>query len=489
MLGAVLTVQHDKMKGMITTTAVRSGLLGLLAFSSAISAWAQTPLRVCQWNVTLYGTTTTTTSRRTAFQTAFYGIFNGRQLAPDVIAAQEILSDAAAADFLTMLNTAPGSPGDWARVPFIDGADTDGTFFFRTTRAVHVRTIVAAVGSSSTTNQPRNTYRHDIRPIGYSAAATELAIYNSHMKAGDTATDVARRLVECNRIVADSALALTPDHFILCGDFNQQNATQDNYEALVGPNPNVPTGPFYDPIFKPGNWENNAAFANIHTQEPSTQMDSRHDQILISRNLWDNVGWDYIGNPSIPFKNWVSTDPQKWNDPNHSYRCWGNDGNTFNTVLATTTNTMVGPTIAQALITSVGGGGHLPVYVDMRVPARGNVSTTFLDFGLVDVGTVVTANFDVLHTGDTAKWGTAGLAALNYTLSTTAGASITAAAQVLNPAQTRTHTVTLNTATGGVKTGTITVTTDDPENPLRTITWQAVVVGKFNGTRPGPRRP
>ncbi len=76
----------------------------------------------------------------------------------------------------------------------------------------------------------------------------------------------------------------------------------------------------------------------------------------------DGVHLDYIGNPAVPYSTTT------WDDPNHSYRSWGNDGTSYNTSLTISRNTMVGSVIAQALVSSASGGGHLPVFLDLLVP-------------------------------------------------------------------------------------------------------------------------
>src|SRR5688572_2423996 len=88
---------------------------GILAFWPAV---ASAQLRVSNWNVTNYSS-----GRVSAFQTAIYGVYQDRTMAPDVLIGQEFLSAAGVNAFLSLLNTAPGSPGDWAAAQFIDGPD------------------------------------------------------------------------------------------------------------------------------------------------------------------------------------------------------------------------------------------------------------------------------------------------------------------------------------------------------------------------------
>ena len=55
-----------------------------------------------------------------------------------------------------------------------------------------------------------------------------------------------------------------------------------------------------------------------------------------------------------------------WNDPNQSYRVWGNDGTSFNKSLTIAGNAEVGASIAQSLVNdATPAGGHLPVFLDL----------------------------------------------------------------------------------------------------------------------------
>lgn len=320
-------------------------------------------LRVVEWNVSTYSS-----GRVNEFQTAIYGSYQGRSMSPDVIIGQEFLSGSGVANFVNLLNTAPGSPGDWAAAPFNDGPDTDNAFFYRTSKVALATelsatgmTIVATGGASP--NHPRNINRYDIKLVNDSTDTFRMALYSSHMKASTGGTNQARRLLEAQRIRDDAESLPAGWHFVLGGDFNIRNSTEGAYVELVGSQANN-NGRFFDPIKTPGNWNNNSSFRIVHTQDPTGAggMDDRFDQLLLSGELVDGVGPDYIGNPNVAYS--TST----WNDPNHSYRSWGNDGTTFNLAIKTTGNTMVGPTIAQALKDSALNGGHLPVFLDLRVP-------------------------------------------------------------------------------------------------------------------------
>ncbi len=338
----------------------RSAAMLCLLVGSTVSADV---LRVVEWNISTYSS-----GRVSEFQTAIYGSFEGRSMSPDVIVAQELLSSSGVTNFVNILNTAPGSPGDWAAAPFVNGPDTDNACFYRTSKVALATelsatgmTIVANGGASP--NHPRDVNRYDIKLVNDSTDTFRMALYSSHMKASTGGSNQARRLLEAQRIRDDAQGLPAGWHFALFGDFNIRNSTEGAYVEMVGSQGNN-NGRFFDPIKTPGSWNNSATYRIVHTQDPTGAggMDDRFDQILLSGGLVDGVGPDYIGNPNIAYSTTT------WNDPNHSYRSWGNDGTTFNTSIKTTGNTMVGPTIAQALKDSALNGGHLPVFLDIRVP-------------------------------------------------------------------------------------------------------------------------
>jgi endonuclease/exonuclease/phosphatase family metal-dependent hydrolase len=467
----------------------------VLLAGGVMSSAAMAQLRVAVWNISNYSGA----DRGPAITTAVYGSFEGRSMRPDVIALQEIQSQTALNTMVSVLNaahlSATGQPGDWAGAAYINGTDTDNAFVYRTSKVQLLATTTVAVGTSDTSGQPRNTYRYDIRPVGYTAPANTVAIYNVHLKAGSTTTDNARRLIETTRI-RDNAEGVDTNgagtgkpaayQFLVGGDMNVQSANQTGYLELIGSQANN-AGRVFDPIFcgntgttsaTGGSWNGNGNYETIHTQDPTGNggMDDRLDQILLSAGLIDGAGMDYIGNPNVRYSQ------STWNDPNHSYRCWGNDGSSFNTSLTTTGNTMVGPLIAQALKDcATTAGGHLPVFLDLKLPARAGVSTTTIAFGDVPQGAPSpTATFVMSHTGDTARFGTGANAFANLTYTVPAlSAPFSVPTGNFNDAAGGggvTHTVTMSTATLGNFTRTLTIPTNSLEEPTRVITITGRVV-------------
>ena len=296
-----------------------------------VAAVASAQLRVATWNISNYS------GGRTAdIQTAVYGVHEGRSLTPDIIICQEFLTAPAVTALASILNSAPGSPGDWAGAPFVDGPDTDSALVYRTSKVTLLGVTVVATGGTAP-NHPRNIMRYDVQLAGYTSPATVLACYSTHMKSGTGGGDYPRRLLEAQRIRDDAEALEAGWQFLVGGDLNIQSSSEAAYQELVGSQANN-AGRFFDPINTPGSWNNNGAFRFVHTQDPIGPggMDDRYDQLLLCDGLVDGDGFDYIGDPASPYSTTT------WDDPNHSYRAWGNDGTSFNTTLTITGNQMVG---------------------------------------------------------------------------------------------------------------------------------------------------
>lgn len=446
-------------------------MMATVAAVVVCAAPALAQLRVVTWNVTNYSS-----GRVDAFQTSFYGEFEGRSMSPDVVVGQEFLSQTGVNNFLSLLNTAPGGPGDWAAAPYINGNDTDNAFFYRTSKIVFLGVTTVSQGGLAP-NHPRDVQRYDVRLAGYGSEGAVLACYSSHMKAGTGGDDQARRLVEAEAIRGDAELLSAEWNFLLGGDFNIQSSTQDAYRELVGSQVNN-DGRFFDPIKTPGSWNNTSFFKFVHTQDPTGAggMDDRHDQLLVSYSLVDGEGFDYLGDPSIAYST------SMWDDANHSYRSWGNDGTSYNVSLTVTGNTMVGATIAQALKTSASGGGHLPVFLDLVVPPHVD-SDEVLDFGQVEQDAVAELALDVWNAGDTAIWTQAGIADLDYSLEATTGFTAPAGGfSELAGGGVDSHIIEMDTSTLGTIAGVLTIYSNAPDEPERVV----VLTGEVVSAEPCP---
>ena len=422
---------------------------GLLLVSAAASA----QLRVVTWNVSNYSG-----GRADAIKTAVYGVYEGRSMAPDIILGQEFLSLAAVNEFVQHLNAAPGSPGDWWRTWVGSSARAEGNvMFYRYTKLEYKSFAVASSAG------PRSTIRYKVVPIGYNSPRATLWLYNGHLKAGDSSSDRAQREAACAEIRENAAGLDAGWHYLFGADFNIKSSGRSSYQELVG-NPTAP-GHFNDPINTPGSWNNNCNYRIVHTQDPIGPggMDDRYDQILVSDTLVDGDGFEYVGLSFLPYSTTT------WDDPFHSYRAWGNDGTNCNGPLVTTDNTMVGPEIAQAIIDCAAGAGHIPVFLDLRLPPV-VASDGVIDFGTIPQGGTAEAVLSVWNAGDVVLWGDGGIADLAYELTTTAGFTPPPgdfeAVAGTEPTQ---HVLTMDTSTIGPMNGILTILSNAADEPEREV--------------------
>ena len=449
----------------------RPAFASTLALPFFLASLSSAQLRVVQYNVTNYAGPNA--ARDAAFQTALFGSFQGRSASPDIFVGEEFISASALTNFVNKMNQAPGSPGDYVAAPFIDGPDTDTVFIYRPSKVTLIgNPVVVAVGGGNPIN-PRNIMRYDVQIVGYSSLGASISIYGSHMKAGTSTnpSDEARRLYEAQKIRTNAETLSRP--FMVCGDLNCRDSGDQGIAWLLASQTDN-SGRLFDPIKTPGTWYSNSSMKFVHTQDPvigQAGMDDRFDFILLSAALIDGDGLDYIGNPNIAYSTTT------WNDPNHSYRCWGNDGTSYNQSIKITGNTMVGSAIAQSLTDDAGGqSGHLPVLLDMRVPPKIGAPPT-LAFGSTKLFRPKTVMLTVSHDGDLAKWTSNGLAPLKFTMAASAGFSVVGTQQTISPGSSLSFPVTMSAQSSGLKTGAITITTNDPDHPVKTVTLSGAVFG------------
>lgn len=175
-----------------------------------------------------------------------------------------------------------------------------------------------------------------------------------HLKAGSTASNKDDR-----DLMTSNAMAYIVSHnyqgnFTFMGDFNIQSSSETSYQNLT--NYSDINYRFFDPINRPGTWNNSSSFSDIHTQSThatsngcasSGGCDDRFDFILISNDLKQgNSHVNYIAN---------------------SYKVIGNDGNHFNQSINDGTNNSAPANIIEALYNM---SDHMPVTLDLQFDAQ-----------------------------------------------------------------------------------------------------------------------
>ncbi len=179
---------------------------------------------------------------------------------------------------------------------------------------------------------------------------TFFEVFAAHLKAGSGSAEQAQRYEQAQLIRNYIDARPANRNYIIGGDFNVYRASESGYVKLTSGG----TNPFKDPINRPGSWNSNNSFRDIHTQSTRTNeniecgstggMDDRFDQLLVSANVLsgrDSV--KYIAN---------------------TYKTIGNDGNHYNQSIISGSNSLYPASLVHSLYYM---SDHLPVVMDMKV--------------------------------------------------------------------------------------------------------------------------
>ncbi|MBD3349644.1 MAG: choice-of-anchor D domain-containing protein [Candidatus Eisenbacteria bacterium] len=396
----------------------------LLALLVAMPAQA---VRVCTYNI-LNFPGSTGTARVPYFRTVV------EEVDPDVLVVQEMLSLSGVNQFLgDVMNYS--TPGLYAAGPFVNGPDTDNALFYKPS-------VVELVSHSEISTALRNISEYVLRPVGHTSIEAEFRVYSLHLKAGSSSSDQSKRLGEAT-ILRDHLNDLAGGSwFISAGDYNIRASSETAYQKLTGSEADN-DGRLKDPINSPGNWHDNASFAWIHTQSPRTTqfgggahggMDDRFDILLISYGLDDGQGMDFIPGTRVAL---------------------GNDGLHFNMAINEGTNYAVTEEVADAIHEAA---DHLPLYADFQLPALMDAPSS-LAFGSAVVGADASVPLILENVA------AAPADELSYSLSFPAGFTGPSGPFELTAGDAASHDISLDTSSAGEATGTLTLSTDDPDHP------------------------
>ncbi len=423
-----------------TEKAVNSPLPRAVAFGLILSLGLvpnASALRIATYNLLNYSS-----GRDAEFETVV------TELQPDVLLAQEVLSQSAVDNFLgTVLDDL--EPGEWAAGPFVNGTDTDNAIFYKIAAVQHLSHYVIATSL-------RDIDEWTVRPVGYDAAAANLRIYVLHLKASQGYDNEQRRLQEVTAMRTRQETFPAGENYIVLGDFNIYRSTEPAYQYLLSTTPGL-AGVVEDPLDMSGNWHANASFAAIHSQSPRTTvfggganggLDDRFDMILVGPAVRDGSDFDILAD---------------------TYLALGQDGLHFDIAITDPPdNAVVSAEVAQALHDA---SDHLPVVADFQLPARVAADPT-VAFATVIVEASASASLSV---GNAAS---APADELDYSLAAPAGFSapagpFTAAAG----ASANQHSLGMDTQTRGVKTGDLVLASNDLDDPTLLIPLSGTVLG------------
>lgn len=255
------------------------------------------------------------------------------KLQPDIISANETMDPNSGELFLS------GVLGEgWSVSPWIEEVAYEYGLFYKTDMFEIIgvaQTFLAAAGRPIVMWEV--AYKLD-------ADAPHLWIVNSHLTSTDNAASRLERLAQCQPLIDSLKASHLNDYLIFSADLSCYSSAEPHYQALMA------DSLFYDPINRPGAWNNNGDFRDIHTQ--STRgglgggLDDRFDQNLISKQFAypSATTWGYFNEPG-------------------RYGAFGNDGQHFNMdINATPPENKYGQDVANALWSA---SEHLPVWIDI----------------------------------------------------------------------------------------------------------------------------
>ena len=368
-------------------------------------------------------------------------------LPTDVLIVQELHSAAGADSFLYNVLRVAQPTRPWLRSDYLDA--TESVIYYDSLSVASVSNLGAISDGG-----PRQVLLALIKPRGDLSSPGWFRIYSMHLKAGDgsvTASDSATRTVECTNlrtVLNNTVTTNVGPNFILGGDTNFYGAFESGYTRLTESQTNN-KGRSKDVLTMPGSWHVVPAYGAYDTQCPCATncgaefsgggLDDRFDIVFTSYSLQDSVGFDVVG-----------------------YTAFGNDGNHFNTdVNGSGFNTAVGLAVANALHDA---SDHLPVVMTLQLPAK-VAAVSHLEFGTVITGFAAQQTLTVADGPPSLP-----AAALHYSLSAPAGfgapaGTFTATAGAAGNA----HVLTMSTASAGVKSGSLTIVSDDPDSASRPV--------------------
>jgi hypothetical protein len=404
---------------------VRAAVLCAMALATLASP--AHALRFLNYNVLNYPGTSAAT-RNPLYRTV---------LAPvqaDVLITQEMVSQAGADQFLANLNVM--EPGQWAASAFQNGGDTAQELFYKPSK-------VQLVGQWAFYPNPANLLRfvnvYRLRLVGYPGSTGEFRVYGLHLKAS-TGFE-AQRLAECTGL-RDSLNAMPPGtHALVCGDYNFYTGLEPGMQKLLESQANN-IGQLYDPLgLQNVAWQDNTSMQIAWTQSTCKTgdtgcapgaatggLDDRFDLVLPTNAWRDDLGFELVPG---------------------SYATVGNDGLHHNNSIMDPPTIPEGATYAAALH---GVSDHMPVRVDLRVPALPAIPGTPLAFGSVIVGAVATAARAVDNLA------TAPGEPLNYQWTAPAGFVAPGGPRSVPAGGTNLDDIGLDTSAPGVRSGDITLT-------------------------------
>lgn len=264
---------------------------------------------------------------------------------PDILLVCELESNTAANSILNnSLNV--GGINHYQKANFIDGFDMDNMMYYNSNK-------VALVSQQNIPTVVRDISEYLVyskQSLGTTSDTVFIHFYCMHLKAGNDPSDEQDRKNMVNSLKNRIDNLPWYENIVVGGDMNFYYNTEPAYPVMTS----VGTVSLFDPINAVGSWNNNASFANVHTQSTravqlyggaSGGMDDRFDQIFVNNELLNGAkNCKYITG---------------------SYETLGQDGQHFNKAINASPNNNSAPdSIINALYYM---SDHLPISIDLLI--------------------------------------------------------------------------------------------------------------------------
>ncbi|MEM8865845.1 MAG: endonuclease/exonuclease/phosphatase family protein [Planctomycetota bacterium] len=325
--------------GGASKASLRLAMAIVLAASSSALA---IDLRIASWNV---GNLPNTAAQELELQEILVAIGNESVLGTarpiDILALAET-DTASAPDTVAVFNTAYATSSYATAISTPDGGGDRTGFIYNTDTVTLLGTTELSAGLT------HNLLRGEFRPVGTGGEA-DFFYYAIHLQSGDTTAFEDQRAAETQLIRDDAdTLGLTTP-IIYGGDFNWNDVDESTdpnnaaWDVITG----AGAGQGFDTfditnVAGAGNWRDNPAFLDLHTQDPGASMDDRFSVQFVTDEFFDGAGLELVQG---------------------SFRVFGNNGtHTLNEPI--TTGTGASASVLDALASF---SDHLPVISDFRV--------------------------------------------------------------------------------------------------------------------------
>ena len=432
-------------------------------------------LRIANYNLASSGDTgIPRTGLITLLQAFGNETINSLSRAVDLFIFQEVRSQATTTQYIVdQLNGVYGSD-TYARGNLngsSTGAGTMGVVYNKNTLQLLSEAAIGTVSSVT-----RQSMRYFFRPIG-GVGNSEFYVYANHLKASQGSAEEQQRLEEVGFVRADADSLGQGANIIYAGDLNVYGSNEPAFQRFLS----AGNGQAFDPKNRLGNWSNNSAFLDVHTQAPNANppgglvgggLDDRFDFQLLSGEFTDQNGLEYIPN---------------------SYHTFGNNGSvSLNSSINVGSNTaLAGLSNRQQvldLLTTV--SDHLPVIADYVFPTLINSAPNIdpQSFSVAEnssngtvVGTVVATDPD---SGDTLSFSITGGNGLGAFAISNAGVISVADSAKLDFETLSTFPLTVTVTDAGTLSDSAVVTinlTDVFEPPANSLKAGDIVITAING--------